>query len=598
MVSAAIVWFLVAAGGDAQPGRVAIDPRHVQHGLVIPDEGYCDQPYVVVTKNGAWLCVLTTGKGKEGDRGQHVVSTISLDRGATWSKPLDIEPDDGPEASWATPYIAPSGRVFVFYDYNGDEVRTLKRKTIRADMLGWYCFRYSDDHGASWSTTRHRIPLRVTACDRSNDWNGSVQIFWGISKPIERRGSMLLTFTKLGKYMLDQGEGWILASDNIATESDPEQIDWRLLPDGEHGLRHPRFGSVQEEHNIVPLSDGSLFCVYRTTTGHPCQCVSQDGGRTWSTPGFATERPGGRPIKHPRACPKIWRTQQGKYLLWHHHHAGKDFQGRNPAWIVGGVERQGRLHWSQPEILLYDDDPRARMSYPDLIEQDGRYWITETQKTIARVHEVDASLLASLWEQCEDQANGKRAARGIELTDGAPDHRPVKIPPWPALKANQGFSIELEFDPGPSAPTILFDSRDPTGRGVWLELRESESLALNFHDGANGFTWVSDPGGITKNARHHVVLTVDGGPRIVTVVVDGEVEDGGTSRPSGWGRIDARLALIPSSRQAMVRAPERGTLWALRLYSRPLRHHESVLAARYFRTQPPKKNPLHPIPNE
>jgi hypothetical protein len=35
----------------------------------------------------------------------------------------------------------------------------------------------------------------------------------------------------------------------------------------------------------------------------------------------------------------------------------------------------------------------GRMSYPDLIEQDGKYWISETQKTIARIHEVDPSLL-------------------------------------------------------------------------------------------------------------------------------------------------------------------------------------------------------------
>ena len=31
------------------------------------DEGYCDQPYVVITKDGNWLCVLTTGAGHEPD---------------------------------------------------------------------------------------------------------------------------------------------------------------------------------------------------------------------------------------------------------------------------------------------------------------------------------------------------------------------------------------------------------------------------------------------------------------------------------------------------------------------------------------------------
>jgi len=75
------------------------DPRNIRSGSVIPDEGYCDQPYVVITKQGHWLCTFTTGKGREGQRGQHVVASISTDKGKTWSTPpIDIEPADGPEA--------------------------------------------------------------------------------------------------------------------------------------------------------------------------------------------------------------------------------------------------------------------------------------------------------------------------------------------------------------------------------------------------------------------------------------------------------------------------------------------------------------------
>ncbi|MDE2339806.1 MAG: hypothetical protein KGL21_01890, partial [Alphaproteobacteria bacterium] len=54
------------------------------------------------------------------------------------------------------------------------------------------------------------------------------------------------------------------------------------------------------------------------------------------------------------------------------------------------------IRWSQPEIVLYDDDPFIRMSYPDLVEDGGRYFLTETQKDVARVHEVDPALLAAL----------------------------------------------------------------------------------------------------------------------------------------------------------------------------------------------------------
>ena len=64
-------------------------PIDIATGHVIPDEGYCDQPYVVKLKDGTWLCTMTTGKGHEGQRGQHIVSTRSTDQGKTWSKLVD-----------------------------------------------------------------------------------------------------------------------------------------------------------------------------------------------------------------------------------------------------------------------------------------------------------------------------------------------------------------------------------------------------------------------------------------------------------------------------------------------------------------------------
>ncbi|MFV2066983.1 MAG: sialidase family protein, partial [Pirellulales bacterium] len=262
------------------------DLRDIRAGLVIPDEGYCDQPYVVITPDGNWLCTLTTGTGHEGQGGQHVASTISADQGKTWSPLGDIEPSSGPEASWVVPLVTPTGRVYVFYSYNGDRVDHLpgQSRKIRADMMGWYCFKYSDDQGRPWSKKRYRIPVRVTACDRTNDWKGKAQIFWGIDKPKIAGGSLRFAFTKLGRYMLEDGEGWMVHSSNLLTERDVERIDWELLPDGEHGIRAPKFGSTQEEHNHVAIGENRLYLVYRTTTGYPCHVTSDDGGHTWSKP--------------------------------------------------------------------------------------------------------------------------------------------------------------------------------------------------------------------------------------------------------------------------------------------------------------------------
>src|SRR4051812_35250925 len=93
------------AGQDVR-NEVA-DSRNIRAGRPIPDEGYCDQPYVVLTDDGQWLCVMTTGRGVEGQAGQHIVATRSADHGRTWSRHVPIEPDDGPEASWAMPLKVP-----------------------------------------------------------------------------------------------------------------------------------------------------------------------------------------------------------------------------------------------------------------------------------------------------------------------------------------------------------------------------------------------------------------------------------------------------------------------------------------------------------
>jgi hypothetical protein len=114
---------------SAPPGAEAIpeiaDARNIKTGWTIPDEGYCDQPYVVVTDDGQWLCVMTTGKGVEGQSGQHIVSTRSADRGRTWSEHVAIEPADGPEASWVMPLKVPGGRVYACYTYNADNLRAI-----------------------------------------------------------------------------------------------------------------------------------------------------------------------------------------------------------------------------------------------------------------------------------------------------------------------------------------------------------------------------------------------------------------------------------------------------------------------------------------
>lgn len=560
------------------------DFRNFENGKSIYENGYIDQPYVVILPDESWLCVFTTGAQHEGEGGQHVVATVSKDQGVTWSDPVDIEPAIGPAASWVMPYLTEYGRIYVFYDFNGDEIQTLKGKQIRNDMLGWYCYKYSDDSGKTWSK-RCRLPVRKTKADIQNDWHGDVQIMWGIGKPVDVGKGMMFAFTKLGKYMLDQGEGWFFRCDNINKEKDPEKLQWKMLPEGDEGLRNPVFGSVQEEQNLVELNNGDLYCMYRTTTGYAVNAYSRDGGKNWTLPEIAMYADG-RPIKNPRACPRIWKCKNGKYLFWFHNHSGDTFADRNPAWISGGIEKDGKIYWSQPEVLIYGKDltrESGRFSYPDLIEQNGKYWITSTNKKEARVIEVDRELLEGLWNQSN---NAKLVQKGLvlELEEELEEANAlVSFDLKTIFKGsslfntveNEGglsFHMTLNFkDLSPGQ--LLLNMRDESGSGIYIETFGYRQIKVALSNGEKTSIWTSDPGWLDIIRPHQVSVVIDNGPKMVSMVVDGKLCDGGLSSQYGWTRYDPYLGVLRASQDLNVNS---GIVKKLKLYQRPIRISEAI----------------------
>ncbi len=399
-----------------------MDARNIEGGSEIPSEGYCDQPYVAKLKDGDWLCLMTTGTGREGDSGQHIVATRSSDRGVSWSDLVDIEPADGPEASWVMPLITPSGRVYAFYTYNGENLREViadedtypSGKTNRVDTLGDYAFKYSDDGGSSWSD-RFTIPVREMDIDRGNPYGGRMRFFWGVGKPMAHDGAAYFGFAKIGRFghgFMAESEGCFMRSPNILTEMDAAKITWETLPDGDRGLRSPE-GPVADEANLTALSDGSLFCTYRTIAGHPCHAYSRDGGHTWTSAAFMTYGSGDRLVSHPRAANFVRRLDEGRhrgrFIYWFHNNKATwynhgEFAGsRNPAWLIGGIEEDGpdgrAIRWGNPEVVLYSEEHHTGISYPDFVEEGEDLYITETQKRIARVHRVERTLLDRLFDR-------------------------------------------------------------------------------------------------------------------------------------------------------------------------------------------------------
>lgn len=553
------------------------DWRDISNGYTIYSNSYIDQPYVSVLKDGRWLCVFTTGAESESRPGQHVVSIISYDKGKTWTAPVSIEANTGPISSWAIPYVTPYGRIYVFYNYNGDNVAEVNGKPIRqAGLLGWYCFKYSDDNGQTWSAQRYRIPVRVTAVDTGNEFKGKVQMFWGIDKPRQIGDTVLFAFTKLGVFPQGMGEGWLLRSANLAVERDAGKVQWQMLPEGDKGVRNPALGSVQEEHNIVPLGNGSLYCIFRTALGFVASTVSHDLGRTWTMPQPATYAPGSEQlIRNPRACPRLFKCSNGKYLLWFHHHGGTTFKERNPVWITGGVEKKGEIYWSQPEILLYTNNLEVNgMSYPDLVEEKGKYWITETQKSEAKVHVIDPSLLEGMWEQAHARSE---ITQGLVFRKKNP--RANSTHALHGVKALQegGFTIDLQLTLNSLVPgQLIADSRNAAGQGFWITTDTAGTLRLHLSDGSRTESWKTDPGMLVEGKQSHAVFIVDGLPRIISGLVNGRLCDGGKDRQFGWMRFNVMLNSIAGTR-ATLRLPRfKGRISNIRVYDRYLRTSEAI----------------------
>jgi hypothetical protein len=105
-------------------------------------------------------------------------------------------------------------------------------------------------------------------------------------------------------------------------------------------------------------------------------------------------------------------------------------------------------------------------------------------------------------------------------------------------------------------------------------------------DGQTRNAWDCDPQALASGRPLHVVVAVDGGPRIITFVVDGRLCDGGEFRQFGWGRFSPDLAHANGSARLRIAPTLDGRVESLRLYSRALRTSEAVANFRASQSRP------------
>jgi hypothetical protein len=241
-----------------------------------------------------------------------------------------------------------------------------------------------------------------------------------------------------------------------------------------------------------------------------------------------------------------------------------------------------------------------------LVEEDGKYYLTETQKDIARLHEIPSDLLEGMWQSLGK--SGAVATSGLILNLPEPGGvMPVKVTlrGLPALlvrdmkhldmrggQTRQGFALDLwvtldSFAPG----QVLLDNRGRDGQGFCLQTLPGETsassveplaqpgrggvLEIVLNDAQTENRWACDPV-LERGKRHHVVVNVDGGPRIISFVIDGRFCDGGEWRQFGWGRFSPNLRYVHGENVLRIGSWAQGRIHSLRVYSRVLRTAEAV----------------------
>jgi hypothetical protein len=137
-----------------------------------------------------------------------------------------------------------------------------------------------------------------------------------------------------------------------------------------------------------------------------------------------------------------------------------------------------------------------------------------------------------------------------------------------------------------SQPEIALYDDDPfirmsyPDKGIFVSTTDTATIGITLNDGRQESSWDSDPGALKAGTLQHVVITVDGGPKIITFVVNGILCDGGNDRQFGWGRFSPTLrAPNPDPSAGAGGAPTfkiAPSVRSLRLYSRALRTSEAV----------------------
>ncbi|MDH4116015.1 MAG: glycoside hydrolase [Acidimicrobiia bacterium] len=612
---------------ETLPAAHHVDPRDLKSGRAVADRnGYYDSQNIVAVSRGdgqppILSVVFHHSENREGGPGLQLFSTRSFDAGRTWTRPAAIEtPERQSHDGYQLVHRRPDGseRIFVFYGWNvGSHPpgETLKRTDMQLDEGYW--FRVSDDAGLTWGDRRYLIPVRRTSIDTTNPWSGSTMGMYLCDKPSVIGGTVYMAFQKTpdGAGETAGSEVFLLRSADLLTVDDPAEARWETLPNGDLGLSAPE-GELGEEPHVLAVGD-RLLVLWRTEMGKIAAASSDDGGETFGASfwlSYEGSEQGGHPLKNPRGSITPHRLERpspsglAAYVMLFYNNGRTErtgYVGRRVYWLtMGRATMSGSIEWSQPELALwwdgtgFEDRPDWNPDwaivdgpgYPDWVEfDDGSLGFVESNKLAVRYHEVDRRLMAFIRRQPELAAVAEDG-KVLDLIAPAGSCRgPVLVDP----RTGGGFTLLVVVGGHRGAKTLVSAlssvtsalGEEPTDRritkGYTIAITAEGELELMV---TNGFGATLEhttrtASGIWDGNEHTVAFIVDGGPKVVSVVVDEWLDDGG-EHPQGWAFFPPEIGEVGGSD---VTFPLGSGLSRFLVYDRPLLTTEAIATGRALR---------------
>lgn len=289
---------------------------------------------------------------------------------------------------------------------------------------------------------------------------------------------------------------------------------------------------------------------------------------------WITKAPGATLVKQPRGPISPKRQSNGLVLMTYYNDGGfgafashMAVNDRNNMWLIVGHENvDGTLHWTQPELALYDTQHSHGHGYPDLVSaKDGHVYLTETYKSTpgarAGVHQLDEKMLELLYTQHNTTA---LTVGGDTLAFTAAEKKgkflkleTAKIFPDFGRYENKrdGMTLELFLKP----PTMAFGCCETLFASHKVDAAGDQLSGLRLTQAANGSimfevrggtedspvtsTWGTDPtcsAQLAAAGPHYLGMVLDVGPGMVMFFVDGKLCDGGIDQKTnkewsaGW----------------------------------------------------------------